>query len=221
MNTKYNRTYHLPFSPEVHSDDKVISTLEHLLNVEVIITEKLDGGNACIYTKKVFARSHSEEASHPSFSMIKQMLPMVDIHNKYFDYFIFGENMQGIHSIEYSNLTSPFYIFNIKKGNKWLSWEEVEKIASELKIPTVPVIYKGIFKTEKDLKKFLDREINKPSSLGGDREGFVIRVAKAFEDKDFTKKIAKYVRKGHIQTDKHWSKNWKQAKINFDFSNFF
>lgn len=48
---KYPRTYHLPFSPEVHSDDKLcdISDVKHIIDekIEVVISEKLDGG-ACL-----------------------------------------------------------------------------------------------------------------------------------------------------------------------------
>ena len=28
-----------------------------------------------------------------------------------------------------------------------------------------------------------------------------------------SKVVGKYVRKGHVQTDEHWTKNWKQAKL--------
>lgn len=44
---KYPRTFHFSFSPEIHSDDKVINEkhLQNFLNNEIIITEKIDGGN--------------------------------------------------------------------------------------------------------------------------------------------------------------------------------
>ena len=44
---KYPRTFHFQFSPEIHSDDKVISLkyLGNFLQDEIIITEKLDGSN--------------------------------------------------------------------------------------------------------------------------------------------------------------------------------
>ena len=35
----YPRTYHLPFSPGMASDDKMISTLDHFAGKESIITE--------------------------------------------------------------------------------------------------------------------------------------------------------------------------------------
>ena len=42
MRVKFPRTYHLPFSPGVGSDDKIISSLESLLGKEVVVTEKME-----------------------------------------------------------------------------------------------------------------------------------------------------------------------------------
>ena len=42
-------------------------------NTEMIITEKLDGGNCCIKGGVVFARTHSKPATHESFDTIKGM----------------------------------------------------------------------------------------------------------------------------------------------------
>jgi hypothetical protein len=41
--TKYPRTYHLPFSPGLQNDDRVIETLGGLIGQEVIVTEKMYG----------------------------------------------------------------------------------------------------------------------------------------------------------------------------------
>jgi len=220
--SKYNRTMHFPFSPEIHSDDKTLDQkdIENFIGKEIVITEKADGGNACLTNKQVYARTHSEPASHGSFSMLKAL-------NDYFvsfglldgDMRIYGENMQGIHSIDYGFLKSPFYIFNIFYNNEWYSWDDVESVASFLNIPTVPVVFRGVFNSEKELRDFLDKEIDKPSLFNesAEREGFVVRKVEAFKNEDFSKSIAKYVRKGHVQTDEHWSNNWKQAQIDPEF----
>jgi len=218
--SKYNRTFHLPFSPEVHSDDKVIDMedLNYLINQELVITEKADGGNTCIIGKKVYARSHSEEASHPSFSMVKQMVNLLNLPN---NLYIYGENMQGIHSIDYNELSSPFYLFGIKEGEKWFSWNELERFSQEYKLPLVPVVFKGKFNSLNELKEFLDIQINKPSLFNKNvkPEGFVVRNINSFENKEFSKNIAKYVRKGHVQTDEHWTRNWQEANISKNFWN--
>ena len=57
---------------------------------------------------------------------------------------LFGENLYGIHSIEYDELESFFYLFAVLRDRKcWLSWSEVCSLADELGIPTVPVVYTG------------------------------------------------------------------------------
>ena len=53
---------------------------------------------------------------------------------------LFGENMYGIHSIAYSQLESYFYLFAVRRGGHWLSWEEVKFYAQLFDFPTVPEI---------------------------------------------------------------------------------
>jgi len=215
---KYPRTYHFSFSQEIHSDDKRISKEaeeNNFINKLLVITEKLDGGNACLKQGKVFARTHATEATHPSFSMLNQINAFLK--DKIQNFELFGENMQGIHSIEYSKILSPFYIFNIRKDNLWFDWNTIEQISKNLKIPTAPVVFKGQFSSMKELQEFLENELKKESFLGGEREGFVIRPLDSFTDKEFPNVVAKFVRKGHVQTDDHWSKNWKEAKIDTSF----
>lgn len=215
---KYPRTFHLPFSPEIHSDDKTISDKDvlHFINKDIVITEKLDWWNTCMNKDWVFARSHSEIASHRSFDTIKSIWAEMK-ENIPDGVSIYGENLTGIHSIEYTDLKSYIYLFSVLKDNEtFLWWQDIELLASKLNIPTVPVKFKGQFKSVNELKKFLDSEILKPSILGWNCEWFVIRAANQFDIEDTWKSIVKYVRKGHVQTDQHWSKNWKQAKIKRD-----
>lgn len=224
---KYNRTYHFSFSPEIKSDDKTLSTQaeKNFINKELIITEKLDGGNACLHKNLVFARTHAQEASHSSFSMLKSISAILNAYEDRRDillnHMVFGENMEGIHSIEYSNLTDPFYIFNIKKESVWLSWNEIEDLSKQLRLPIVPVIFRGSFKNIKELEEFLNEELRKESVLGAKREGFVVRPASEFNDNEFSSVVGKYVRNGHVQTDEHWSKNYKTANFNFVNSKLF
>lgn len=212
---KYPRTYHLPFSPEVHSDDKVINEqyLENFINRKVIITEKLDGGNTCLKNGNVYARTHSAPTSHPSFDPIKNIYASIFylIEDKNLE--IYGENMYAIHSIEYTNLTSYFYVFAMKRNNEWLSFDEVSTIAKELGLQTAPIVFRGTFKSIKEIEIFMHQSLKTPSLLGGEKEGFVIRIADNFKNEDFKKYVAKYVRKGHVQSDERWEINWKRAKI--------
>lgn len=104
----------------------------------LIITEKLDGGNNCIKTPGVFSRSHVGASVHPWDKATRQRWELIkyDLGNLE----IFGENMYGLHTIGYKKLESFFYVFAVREGNVWKSWEEVKHIAAKFDFPTVPEI---------------------------------------------------------------------------------
>ena len=54
MSEKYPKTPHLPFSPGINSDDITLDSkhCNQFLNKEIVITEKLDGGNCQLYQNK-------------------------------------------------------------------------------------------------------------------------------------------------------------------------
>jgi hypothetical protein len=213
--SKYNRTYHLPFSPGATNDDRISNDISSLLNTKIIITEKLDGENCGIIKEGVYARSHSTFTTSNWTKEVRQIHSLIQ-NNLDKGVYLFGENMEGIHSIEYSNLTSYFYLFGIRENEIWLSWKEIEEYAYILDLKTVPVLFKGIIKTEKELKELIEDLIKKPSNLGGDLEGVVVRKYDEFLNEDFKKYVMKWVRKNHVQTDEHWTKNWRKAKINYE-----
>ena len=112
----YPKTPHLPFSPGINPDDTRASDCQQLLTCEVVITEKLDGGNCCIkadvasraYRPQVFGRTHAQPAEHASFSAVKELAACIE-NDALGDVELFGENMQAVHSIEYGNLANYFY----------------------------------------------------------------------------------------------------------------
>jgi hypothetical protein len=210
--TKYARTYHLPFSPGTTSDDRISKSVESVLNIETVITEKLDGENTGMNDRGVFARSHATFTTSSWSKEVRQLHSLIknDIGE---DMFLFGENMEGIHSIEYTNLRSYFYMFGLRQGSLWASWRDTEELAYLLDLKVVPVLFKGVIKSEKELKDIVEDLVSKPSSLGGLREGVVIRNAESFLDKNFSQNVLKWVRKDHVTTTTHWQKSWVKAKI--------
>lgn len=62
--------------------------------------------------------------------------------------YIFGEGMEVIHSIEYTNLTSVFYAFGIREDDVFLSWDEVIEYSYLLDLPLVPVLFRGIIDSQ-------------------------------------------------------------------------
>lgn len=79
----------------------------------------------------------------------------------------------------------------------------------------MPVLFKGVVNTEKELRDLVEGLVREPSSLGGAREGIVVRNASLFHNDDFSENVMKWVRKGHVQTTTHWTRDWKKAKINY------
>ncbi len=202
---KYNRTFHLPWSPGATSDDKMAHDVSSLLNIPIVVSEKVDGSNVSLETDAVYARSHANVPTHPSFDLLKALHSQVK-HLITPDYQVFGEWVFAVHSLAYDKLPGYFLAFGVRdlRTNRWASWDNVEATASGLAVPTVPVLFRGVVKTDTELERLTCTLASQPSALGTIREGVVVRVAGAFDDKDFSTSVNKMVRANHVQTDEHW-----------------
>jgi hypothetical protein len=205
MYSKYPRSYHLPWSPGGTNDDKRMDDVSGLLNVPVVITEKMDGGNVCLEVNNCFARSHGQPPSHRSYDSLKAFHARVK-HLIKPDVQLFGEWLYAKHSIHYADL--PHYLMLIGIRNKvtgiWSPWHDVVEASELIGVPTVPLLAFGHYKTVKDLEKGTNGFATDSSSFG-DREGVVVRLMDGFADEDFGKYVGKWVRKGHVVSNgKHW-----------------
>jgi len=193
---KYPKTMHLPWSPSVLTDDKVLRNTNYLENKKIVITEKMDGENTTICFEKAYARS-IDSNNHPSRDWIKALWAKIR-HDIPEGWKICGENMYAKHSILYTDLPSYFLVFAIyTEKNQFLSWEETKNMCKKMGLEIVPELYIGEF-NEKEIRKF-DNIIESRN-----KEGYVIRNIDRFYYEYFSKNVAKYVRKNHIQTDEHW-----------------
>jgi hypothetical protein len=224
---KYPRTYHFPFSPGTTSDDRIAKSFDHLLQEPIVVTEKLDGENTCLNRYGVFARSHAAPTRNPWASYLWDTWN--ELHRQLGDLELFGESLYAVHSIEYNHLESYYYLFAIREGERWLSWEEVEFYAALLQVPTVPVLFKGAVDALPEpsganqperLTTFIQRTVQQSSAFSDpdvgfvQREGIVARVAREFSNEEFAQCVYKWVRKNHVKTDKHWTRNWQRARLN-------
>lgn len=223
ISRKYGRTFHYPFSPGTTSDDRInrhywddISQIKNILH-----TEKLDGENNCLSQYGVFARSHGAPTVSPWTNFLREKWQYLkrDLGN----YEIFGENLYAIHSIQYPLIENHFYVFGIRVMDCWLSWEETAFIAQFFDFPVVPVLNEieapqDILLYENDILNM----VQKPSVFGSidvqtqencTMEGIVSRNKEEYLVSDFQHQVFKYVRKGHVKTDEHWTKNWKRAPL--------
>lgn len=203
---KYERTFHLPWSPGGTSDDKRMKDISGLLNTDVVITEKMDGSNVCMEADGCFARTHSGPPDHLSFDCFKQLHSMCKSRIPK-GIQIFGEWCYALHSIPYDRLPGSYFLmFGARElfTNKWVAWEEVELWAEELQLPTVPVLTMTNVKNETSFKDLINTLCAQPSVCGKVREGVVVRVSREFSNEYFPRLVAKWVRKGHVITDQHW-----------------
>jgi len=212
MSTKYPRTPHLPWSPGGTRDDRKIESVDSLIGIDLVITEKIDGSNICFTRDNVFARSHSGAPTHESFGLAKAKHAEIR-HSIMGGLSIFAEYTYAVHSIEYTQMTSPIWVIGVRLGERWLDFDLTEEWATKCGLVTVPVVFRGSVKGEEDLRFLTESLSNAPSLLGGTREGVVVRTLSSFVEDRFGSCVAKYVRKDHVQTDEHWSRNWKKQDI--------
>lgn len=220
--TKYSRTYHLPYSLSRTDDDKTMANDNQFQDKEVVVSIKGDGENTSIYGDGYTHARSLDTASHPSRDWLKawvsQWAYQLDKELR-----VCGENMYALHSIHYQHLKSYFYGFGLYQGNYCFDIDTTLEIFKDLGILHTPIIYRGIYDKELILKAFQDYQSNVlaegmglPAKIEAGKviyladnpvaEGFVVRVTEGFDMSEFSKKVGKYVRKGHVQTDEHWSK---------------
>jgi hypothetical protein len=216
---KYPRTYHLPYSPGTTSDDRIAADVSALFREPVVITEKLDGENTCLNRYGVFARSHGAPTRNPWAGYLQERWQI--LHRDLGSLELFGESLYAMHSIEYTGLEDYFFLFAIRDGERWLSWDEVETYAFLLALPTVPVLFRGSL-DEPSLRDRITTFVREPSALSdpevgpSQREGVVARAARELHDSEFSTHVFKWVRKGHVQTTEHWSRNWRRAPLGYE-----
>lgn len=193
---KYPRTFHLPWSEGFTDDDKRIQSLDTFRGKRVIVTEKMDGENTSMYRDYIHARSIDSQ-NHPSRNWVKQFWSKFSNQIPQ-GWRICGENLYAKHSIHYLDLPSYFMAFSIwNNDNICLDWDSTLEWFELLELIHPPVIYDGSF--SESLIKSLWNEKNSVLT-----EGYVVRLAEPIRYEDFSMKFAKFVRKGHVQTSKHW-----------------
>ena len=216
----------MPFSPGTTSDDKKFGAdwFKDYESKEIVLTAKLDGENNSMNVQDVYARSHGAPNRHPwalnlwdqnggLYWRIRPLLGETEM--------VYGENMYGIHSIEYDKLPAYWFMFAANDGERWYSWDEVEEMAKILDVPTVPVLWRGIAESEKQVTDLILKFSQEPEWYGPVREGIVMRTADGFsfeEDGEdaFSHHVCKWVRPHHVQTDIFWTKNWRRAKLIYE-----
>jgi len=193
---KYPRTFHLPWSEGITSDDKVMSSKDLLLvGHEVVVTEKFDGENTTIYPDKIHARS-IDTKYHPSRTWVNNFAKTFQYRMGH-DLRVCGENLFAKHSIGYTDLDSYFLGFSAWYDDICIDWDNTMHIFDDLGIAPVRVLYRGKFDSVA-IAELWDSEKK------DDMEGYVVRPTGRFTRDQFSSFVGKFVRANHVQTDTHW-----------------
>ena len=186
---------------------------ERFVGEEIVVTEKLDGGNTLLHAGAVYARSVAAASTGKWMAMVKK-------HHAWKvtepGVFLYGEDIYGVHSIEYGPVAehATFYAFALRRGGgAFAAFAELEAYVRPRDIPLVPVLFKGRFRSIAELIAFLEQAHAGPSALGGEREGVVLRLARRFPAAEFQANVCKSVRPNHVQSDRHWTRNWRPCRI--------
>lgn len=210
MKTKYPRTFHLPYSLTVSGDDKRLLDDSQFLGMEVVVTEKKDGENTTVY-----ANGDCHARSLDGFGKPWQTWLLRFVQSWCYEmpdsYRVCGEDLYARHSIAYrfKNAVEYFQVFGVYNDEICLSWDDVETFCFCYNLVTVPVIYRGIYDKDAIMTAYENFKFGADNEV----EGFVVRNAKAFDIKDFSLNVAKFVRANHVQTDEHWTKNWVKNEV--------
>ena len=193
---KYPRTNHVKWSEGINDDDRVIDSMDNFINKRVIVTTKMDGENTSMYSDYIHARS-VDGRSHPSRDWVKNFWGKIR-YSIPENWRICGENLYAEHSLKYTDLPSYFMGFSVWNNfNECLSWDDTQDYFQLLEITSVPVLFDGIY-DERAIRKLCDDNDWETC------EGYVLRLADSFSYGQFRHSCVKWVRKGHVQTSKHW-----------------
>ena len=210
---KYPPTPYWPWSPTIGRGDDVHANPSRFVGEDVVVTEKLDGGNTLLHAGKVYARSVSAPSEAKWMAMVKK-------HHAWKvtepDVWLYGEDIYGVHSIEYAPVAerATFHAFALRGGDgAFAAFDEIEEYASQRDIPIVPILFRGCFRSVAEIGAFISHAHDEPSCLGGKREGVVMRLAGSFPALEFRDNMCKSVRLGHVGTDDHWTRKWRPCRI--------
>ena len=204
--TKYNRTYHLPWS-HMHSDDKALGKLSAFHGMDVVVSEKMDGENTTVYPDG-YLHARSIDSRHNFTRDWAKRMASVLCHDIPAGHRFVFENVAYYHSIDYTELESFCYLLSIwNDDNVCLGYDDTREYAELLDLAMPKELYRGPFDEE------VLMELSKTMDLNT-MEGYVFRNVNAFHRDDFALNMGKFVRDGHVQhNSEHWLKSTRPNSL--------
>lgn len=180
---KYPRTYHLPGSPGMQSDDRMMDSSAHWAGQDITVSIKLDGANTTLYADGLHGRS-VRGRSHPSQSYVRSLQPTLNLDPSLR---AVVENLQAAHTLRYAGLENLAYGLSIWDGDTCLSTADTALYFAVLDLPTPPVVYQGPYVSQ----AHLDSLAAQVTASG--HEGVVARLSRAFTLREFPSAVGKHV----------------------------
>jgi RNA ligase len=182
---EYPRTYHLPDSPGAAASDPIQRDLSWL-DGELVVTEKLDGGNL-IFTRDAMHGRSPEEWDRPAKALWAMTAYRIPDHWR-----VCGASMWVRRSIAYRDLPGVFIVFGIwDETDTLLGWDDTVDWAERLELPVVPVLYRGASLSA--ARSAWARRCDSATSAG-----FVVRSAGRIRAAEFSRELLQWVRPNHV-----------------------
>jgi hypothetical protein len=197
---RYPRTFHVPFSPGLGKDDRVLPDMSSFVGQRVIVTRKYDGENCTVYPDGYLHARSPDGRPHPSQSRLRAwaaanawQLPA--------GWRLSIESLQAVHAISYRALPAWFLLLGVwDERNVLLSFDQTIEWAGLLELRQPEVLYDGRF--DEAVLRRLHRERDE---RGDEAEGWVMRLAGPIAHGDWSRSVAKWVRAGHVAAHaRHW-----------------
>jgi hypothetical protein len=186
---KAPRTWHVPWSPGMNPDDRVLPNMNAFMTEHCTMTRKMDGGNTSLYADHMHGRA-LDGRDHPQMHWVKRFWSTIahDIPERWR---VVGENLYAQHSIRYEDLPSYFLGFQMwDDRNDCLSVDETNEWFKLLGITPVETLWEGYYDAN------AIRAIERKMDFGKD-EGYVLRVSRKFSYSEYKTCVGKFVRGGH------------------------
>lgn len=190
--SRYPRTYALPWSETIGEGDRQMRSTDAFVGERVVATEKMDGENISLYRDFLHSRS-VRESHHPTrrwlndyWSARRDRIPL--------GWRVCGEYLFARHTVEYENLESYFLGFAVwTDANECLSWDDTMEFFSSREITPVRILFDGAYE-ENVIRNIWS------ASGSASAEGYVLRVAGPFLQRDFRRCVGKFIRSGYAQS---------------------
>ena len=216
---KFPRTFHFPDSGSVGSDDKIFHDWKETLWGKLVeISTKMDGENTTlcadgtVHARSLDSKKHWSRDALTSTWKTKGRYALPD------GWRIVVENLTATHSIVYKGLYTLYPCIAIIDDNHMVyspcDLTACRQLDCELlaEVGIAPVItdlgemegdHPHAFALDPRALKRIDQRKDIVTEYTNS-EGFVLRNALPFHVNEYSSNVVKWVRAGHVQTDKHW-----------------